>query len=132
MAEPVDGASAPSTPVTLAPQGDGRFAGTVTVAADGEWRVRVTAVEPPGTVEVIQAVAAEVAESTTTTGLASASPTSAPASERSTATAAVPRASTARSGGAGVPVLAWVLGHVVLIGLVGAVLLRRGAGTGTK
>src|SRR3546814_3073384 len=56
-ATPIASDGAPQTPVSLDPiDEDGRYAGTVTYPAPGDWTVRFTSVTPTGSVEIVEPI----------------------------------------------------------------------------
>ena len=126
------------TPVPLAPADeDGRYSGPVEYPAPGAWTVRITAIEPTGTIEQAQEVTATApteAPNVTTGestdgGFAPADDGTGASAEGDTtdADATAAAADSSDSGGSDFPVLLVVAaGAVVLVGAVTAVnVIRR-------
>lgn len=132
------------TPVTLAPaDSDGRYAGVLEYPAPGAWTVRITSIEPTGTLQQPQQIAPppttaadDGATDDTSDAASDAGGGFAPADDGTGASGESDETSAAASGSgdtdSGMPVLLLVAaGAVVVIGAATALnIIRRKSGTG--
>jgi hypothetical protein len=126
----VDGAGATQTPVPMTPvDQDGRYEATVTFPAAGAWTIRFTAINPNGTFEQAQEVAA-----TTTTAAPSTTAEETTTAEAETASTEAAAASSSDSddggggGGGGAVAVVVILVVLVAAGVGGFLALRRRGG----